>query len=302
MIRRSFAELPGEPRRLIEVHCGEVLRESSAPAGRHSELSATLTVSGGDTVGPGRVFAKGITVGMRGAADHRHEVRLNTVLPHVAPRLLWTVEADGWLVLGYEHVEGHHADLTPGSSDLAHVAEALDVLATTLTPCPRDDVGVLSAQWAKLAAWRRLRANPPEDLHPWVRDNLDMLAEWEPRAIGAVTGNSLAHTDLHALNILVGTTAYVVDWAWARRAPAWVDAAFLVLRLIEAGHEPAEAERWADRFLPASGAARTAFAVEVLGIWEFLQRHKPLPHRPRLTGAARAWARDRLSLRRGVRQ
>jgi hypothetical protein len=39
---------------------------------------------------------------------------------------------------------------------------------------------------------------------------------------------------------------------------------------------------------------RTAFAVAVLGIWEFLQRDQPLPHRERLTDAARRWARHRL--------
>lgn len=120
---------------------------------------------------------------------------------------------------------------------------------------------------------------------------------WEKRAVELVSGNSLLHTDLHALNILVGESARVIDWAWSRRGAIWVDTAFLVIRLIAAGHEPDEAEKWADAVPPwhdASDSARTAFAVAVYGIWAWLGRKSPLPHRPKLTAVARTWARCRL--------
>lgn len=90
----------------------------------------------------------------------------------------------------------------------------------------------------------------------------------------------------------------VVDWAWSRASVPWLDAGFLLLRLIEAGHSPAEAEQWAantEAWVAAAEDDRTAFAVAVLGIWEFLQRDQPLPHRERLTDAARRWAKHRLS-------
>jgi hypothetical protein len=263
----------------------------SAPAGRNSEFSATLTVSGGDAVADGAVFVKGITVERPEVKAHRHEARVNAWLPAVAPRLLWTVEVDGWLLLGYDHVDGRHANLSPGSPDLPLVAEAVRMMAAELTPCPVEDAPSLATQWERLAAWRRLTEDPPADLDPWVRANLDRLAGWET---GAVDGGSLVHTDLHSLNILVGTSARVVDWAWSRRAASWVDVSFLALRLMDAGHPPAAAEEWADNVIATPDDARTAFAIGVLGIWEFLQRDKPLPHRAKLTDIARMWVRHRL--------
>lgn len=290
MIRRTWNQLPEGVRRDVTRRCGPVLDERPAPAGRHSEFSATLLLNAG------QVFVKGITADHPQATGHRHEAYVNPLLPAVAPRLQWTVETSGWLMLGFEHVSGRHADLSPDSDDLPLVADAVTTMARALTPCPASNAPKLTHQWARLAAWRRLRHNPPPDLHPWSLANLDRFVEWERQAIDTVAGSSLAHTDLHSLNLVVGQSARVVDWAWSRQAAPWLDIGFLVLRLIEAGHTPAEAERWAaglDAWTEASDTARTAFAVAVLGIWEFLQRDQPLPHRERLTNAARRWARHR---------
>ena len=43
--------------------------------------------------------------------------------------------------------------------------------------------------------------------------------------------------------------------------------------------------------------ARTLFAVEVLGVWEWLLHNRPMPHRAALTDAARRWAKHRLERR-----
>lgn len=180
-----------------------------ARAVHRSEFSTTLRTS------VGRVFVKGITTENPGVRAHRHEAAINPRLSGLAPRLLWTVEKAGWLLLGYEYVDGRHTDLSPGSPDLPLLAEALHDLAGR----PAGDAPDLAAHWARLAAWRRLRHDPPADLHPWSRANLDPFVEWERHAM---------------------------------------------------------------------------FAVAVLGIWEFLQRDQPLPHRERLTDAARRWARHRL--------
>ncbi|MEU0507998.1 hypothetical protein [Amycolatopsis sp. NPDC006125] len=169
-----------------------------------------------------------------------------------------------------------------------------------LTACP-GHVPSLAEQWGRLAAWRRLAKDLPPGVDPWARDHLDELVAGEARAIELVAGGHLVHTDLHSLNILVADDgARVVDWAWSRRGNPAVDTAFLILRLIAAGHEPDAAERWAEAVLCWQGtpaATRTAFAIAIWGIWQLLERDHPLPHRAALTAAARAWALHRLDQR-----
>lgn len=246
-----------------------------------------------------RVFVKGNRLSSPHLWMQRNEARVNRFLPTLAPRLLWTVEMAGWLVHGYVHVAGRHATLAPEAPDLQLVADSLTEIHRTLTPCPDDGASNLADQWERLSAWRRLHDDPPTELHPWTRDQLDRFVDLEPQAVAVVQGDSLTHTDLHPLNILIDHTAHMVDWAWSRRAASWVDTAFLVIRLIDAGHSPQDAEDWAATLPPWRDAPDTAlslFAIEVLGIWEHLQHHRPLSHRGRLTDAARTWARHRSAM------
>jgi hypothetical protein len=249
----------------------------------------------------GTIFCKGIADadGKRGLM-HRHEAAVNPHLPHeVAPRLLWRTEADGWLLLGIEHSPGHHVDLSPGSPDLDPVRDAVTAMAAGLSKVSVDAPS-LAEQWARLAAWRRLAKDTPSDLDPWARDHIDELTNWEISAVERVTGGTLAHTDLHALNLLSNDgKVQIVDWAWSRNANPAVDPAFLITRLIEAGHDPVTAETWAEQLplwqrIPAE--TKKAFAVAIWGIWEYLERHQPLAHRAALTTAARSWARYWLDL------
>src|SRR5690348_5949367 len=74
--------------------------------------------------------------------------RINAHLPPPMPRLLWQVERDGWILLGFDYVAGRHPDLAPGSADLPAVAAALSALATALTPCPVASVQPATVRWA----------------------------------------------------------------------------------------------------------------------------------------------------------
>ncbi|QWF78396.1 hypothetical protein [Amycolatopsis sp. CA-230715] len=292
MPRTTWEGLPALVRAVIERECGRVLRAEEPSAGRNSDFSATVYTDRGP------VFCKGITDahGKRGAM-HRHESMINKWLPHeVAPRLLWQAEADGWLLLGFEHVAGCHADLSPGSPDLPLVTEAMTTLARELAQCP-SGVPSLADKMAWLAGWRRLRHDPPAELDNWSREQLDLLVEWEARGLEAVAGDALLHTDLHSLNILVADRARVIDWAWARSGAAWTDTAHLVVRLIDAGHRPSDAERWAagiPGWQDVSGTELTGFAVALAGMWTYLRHADPQPQRPRLAGSARTWAEHRL--------
>jgi Ser/Thr protein kinase RdoA (MazF antagonist) len=293
MSRREWGDLPAGVREAIEAECGPVAAAVSPPAGRNSDLSATVHTRAGEVL-----FCKGVETAAdsRKTQMHRHEAWVNSSLPELAPRLLWRVETDGWLVHGFERVAGQHADLSPGSPDLQLVAAAVTELRRTLTPSPVE-APRLADQWGRLAAWRRLWHQPPDDLDPSVREHIESFVDWEYRAFELVDGDALCHTDLHALNILVSGRARVIDWAWSRRCAGWVDPAFLVLRLIEMGHPPAEAELWAEA-VPAwrstSEEARTAFSVAVWGIWEYLQRAAPAPHRAELSAVAQTWATYRI--------
>ncbi|MGW5050125.1 phosphotransferase family protein [Actinokineospora sp. NPDC004072] len=289
MVRRFWEGLPALIRAAIEGEVGSVRRVVSPGAGRNSDFSAVLHLA------EGMVFCKGIEIDGKRGAMHRHEAGINAWLPTtITPRLRWHTEVGGWLLLGFDHVPGRHADLSPGSADLPGIAELATTLTTELARCPAQ-APRLAQQWARLAAWRRLAE---DGLDPWAREHLDELIHWELRAIELVNGDDLVHTDLHPLNILVSDTGpKAVDWAWSRKATAAVDIAFLVPRLVHAGHSPAEAERWAET-IPAWSATdeptRTAFAVAIWGIWELLARDNPLPHRAALTAAAGRWARWRL--------
>jgi hypothetical protein len=291
MIRRAWDELPAMLRAEIARRCGRVVRVEVVPTGRNSQFAATLHVKGADE----RVFVKGVMVDHPQARAYRHEADINKFLPATAPRLRWRIESRGWLMLGFDHVDGRHADLSPGSPDLSSIAHRVSALAEESTPV--DDVPSIADQWARLSAWRRLRHATPDDLDPWSWANLDTFVTWEQRATELMAGKCLLHTDLQAPNILMDPSPRVVDWAWSRIGAPWVDTGLLVLRLIEAGHTPGEAELWADA-IPAwsttSDATRTAFSVAALGVWEYLQQDHPLPHRERLTDVARQWARHRL--------
>ncbi|HEY0450602.1 hypothetical protein [Actinophytocola sp.] len=297
MHRHDWNELPDGVRAAVRELCGEIVHVDASTVGRNSAFAANLRVANGD-----RVFCKGVLIGTDVTRMHRREAHVNGSMPSTrAPRLLWDVEVDGWLLLGLEHIAGRHADLTPGSPDLPVITESLSTLVRDLTPTPTPRVPDLSAKWNRVRPWRSLRDDRPAALDAWTHAHLAQFAAEEPVAAEFVAGNTLAHTDVHEHNMLVrDASAYLVDWAWAHVAAAWVDAAYLVIRLIQAGHSPASAERWAattPSWLAAPSAAVDAFAVETYGMWEYLRHIDPRPIREAPTRAARQWAQYRRSER-----
>ncbi|WP_207386958.1 hypothetical protein [Frankia sp. Cppng1_Ct_nod] len=89
-----------------------------------------------------------------------------------------------------------------------------------------------------------------------------------------IDGDRLVHTDLHGGQFLVGKNGdfHVVDWGWPAAGADWIDTAFVVIRLVEAGHRPEQAEEWAKSVPSWSRLDRdtvTAFAVYVAGLWSY---------------------------------
>ena len=206
MPRIHWGELPAAVRRAVEARTGPVLAAHTASGGVNSAIAATLHTPAG------RVFCKGMPAGHRQVWTQRQETLINPHVLHIAPRLLWQIETDGWNLLGFAHVDGRHPDLTPGSPDLPKVADLIHRLAATA--CPDLPVKTAGRRWA---------------------------AYTDPAGLHHLRGDRLLHTDLAPHNMLLdGRDGRVVliDWAWAARGPAWLDIAVLLLRLIDAGHTP----------------------------------------------------------------
>ncbi|MCP3804005.1 phosphotransferase [Allokutzneria sp. A3M-2-11 16] len=189
------------------------------------------------------------------------------------------MRGENWLLPGYEHITGRHADFSPGSADLPLIAETV---ASLHRPAP-EGTRSFAERLRAISAWARLRADPPADLLEWQRERLDLFAEMEREAIKEVDGDALVHSDLHPLNFLISSKVHVIDWAWACRAAPWVDHELLALRLVIAGREPTPTER-------------TAFAVSICGLWEYRSRRNPAPHWDALLRGARSWARRSVGL------
>lgn len=211
MTRIRWEDLPEDIRDVISHRTDGLISVEPATAGS-TEIALVLS-----TKSAGHVFVKG-TQGARA----KIELRVQSFLPAIAPRLLWHAEAGGYLLMAFNYVEGRPAVLAPGSPDLPLIAAALSDLSHFTCP----DLPVLPVE-------KRLAA----------------FAE-DPATLTLIGGNNLVHTDLTAENFIIGEQLRIIDWAWPSTGAAWLDTASMVARLIQADHHPQRAEEWA-RSIPA---------------------------------------------------
>lgn len=123
----QLADLPVRVLDLVETHVGRVTSVETVDAGSVRDLAATLHTESG------AIFCKGIRDDAPFAWTLRNEAKVNPWLPRaLAPALRFNIEAEGWLLVGFDHVTGRHPDLSPGSPDLARVAATLSRLAIEL--------------------------------------------------------------------------------------------------------------------------------------------------------------------------
>ncbi|MER7411446.1 hypothetical protein DEH18_30170 [Streptomyces sp. NHF165] len=266
MNRTAWRELPPAAREAVEKWVGPVEWAENAGHGVMSRLACTLHTP------LGRVFVKGTRLDDEAVWMYDCEARVTGCAP-CAPRVLWQVYAGGWLLIGYEFIDGPHPDLSPGSADLAPLIEAL----TTMSASP----------WPEA-----VRKKP---LHVRWR------GFYPPERATVFEGRTLVHTDISALNMLATPDGIrLLDWALACPGPDWADTAFAVVRLIHAGHTPEQAEEAARQVAAyrevAPGCVDT-FAHTLLAVWTNREQIDPLPHRAALTAAAQSWAAYR---RRGA--
>ncbi|MCS0635986.1 phosphotransferase [Streptomyces sp. LP05-1] len=227
--RTEWQELPAPLRTAVERRAGGVVAAESVGEGLNCAAALVLATA------EGRLFLKGVPETDRpGVAALEYEERVNGAVTAVAPRIRHVLRAGGWRGLLFDHVDGGHADLSPGSRDTEAVAGALARISGLRAPGLR--VPPLAERFGALPA----------------------AGEAE-----ALAGPYLLHTDTNPANLLVDGDgrAHVVDWAMPVLGPAWVDLAYTAVRLMECGHPPEAALGWLERF-PAWRAAEPK-AVEV---------------------------------------
>lgn len=261
--RIDWRDLPVAARSAVQACTGAVTAVEPVGTGLNSAVAVLLHTEAG------RVFVKGLRSEDPGATAQCREAAINPHVRVVSPRLRWQVRAGGWHLLGFDHLQGRHADYAPGSADVPLVVDALDALGGIRDPGLPDDL-VRRAE------------------HRWAEFLQDA---------GFLAGPVLLHTDFNPLNVIVtGGGARLVDWAWPTLGAGWIDPACLVLRLMADGHDAASAESWVARteaWRTAPPAAVDAFAVVLCRMWEQITNQDPAPWKTRMATVARHWVQHR---------
>jgi Phosphotransferase enzyme family len=238
MTRLQWTQLPAAARQAIEAKIGPVSSVASMAQGLSPGVAARIA-------GPAGVrFVKAIPDDDRWAKWHRRELAVGQLLPDTVPtpRLLWGTEADGWIVLAYEFVEGRVPDVSPASADIPGVLSLMGELASRLSLSPWSDAPPVHVNLRILrngAIWL-LRDTPRDELADFHLYQ-QILSDYD-RIAKQAGGDALLQYDVSASNMLVSDgVVLAVDWGFACSGAHWVDQAMFIPRLVGAGHTPAGA-------------------------------------------------------------
>lgn len=290
MSRTQWEDMPEKVRAEVEAHLGGVVKAETVEGGIMPGMACRLHLEDSPSV-----FLKAIQATHPGAMLHRREAWAARALPEraPAPRLLWRGDVGGWLWMAFEFVNDNarHADLSPGSPDLPAVLDTIAGLGDMLTPAPNGAVPVIDNIRPLQSKGRHL-LDKPAGVLPDRGVFVAALERFDP---GMVRGDTLLHYDLSAGNLLVGRRTWVLDWSFACRGAAWVDAALFAPRLVDAGHTPEAVDGMLSRVPSWRSAPRDALAG-LAALWTMFRLYKALygpenvrDARARAAVAGRAW-------------
>lgn len=250
--RLAWSDLPRDVRTHIAEAAGaEVAAEAPATTGFSPGYASLLELGDGT-----EVFVKAVSPEQNPDSPTlaRAEIRALRELPAAvpAPPLVWSYDDGTWVVMGIRAVPGRAPHHPWHPDELARVLEVAHELAVAGTPAPAG-LPELAVELAPVAAgWARLTERPADlaaavaavgEHGPWVAAHLDELTAWAAQAPTLAAGDTLAHHDLRADNVLLGDDdVWVVDWPHATRGAApWFDLAGLLVSIaMQGGGDPEE--------------------------------------------------------------
>ncbi|MCE7010474.1 hypothetical protein LWC34_47880 [Kibdelosporangium philippinense] len=265
--RYEWDDLPDDVVAAVAERTGPVGRVMCSPEGYSCQLAATLDTASG------RIFVKGMRLDHQERWTQDVEAAIGPHLAPLAPSVRWRIVAGGWDLIGFDHIAGRAADYGPSSRDLPLIVDGITAMGRLACP---DGVKLKTAR----ARWCRFLDDPSD--------------------AAAFVGDALVHSDMNPSNFLLtdANGVHVVDWPWATRGAAWLDAACWVVWLVYSGHPPHVAEQWAAKvpsWALASPEAIDLFAVAQTRYWQA----KVDAHTNRMTMALRS-AASRWALHRGM--
>jgi len=293
---RSWFDLPSSARTGIERRLGGAVSAFDPAAGGFSDgvLGLVTTVAVG-------VFIKAVPSDSSSAVDYRTEAAVSQILPSgvPTPRLRFTFEEHGWLILCFDAVAGRHAaepwtagQLNAVLRTLRECGNALSSVALPGLPTVAHRMQGRCRTWRSLAETGSHDQLGVDDLSAWERDHLDRLAQVEDGWEREVDGGDLLHFDLRFDNIMLGPEGvWFLDWGRTHVGPRWVDAVCLLLES-DLGAIDAQAT-FAAHTLGSSPDSRAvdAFLVALASNWTRSAAEPPPPHAPDLQ-ARRIRSRD----------
>lgn len=237
-VRIGWDDLPLSVHDAVEAILGGRIVQAVSQTGGFSPGTADRVLLADGS----RAFVKAVSLAQneQSVALHRTEARVTAALPAdvPAPRLLGFHDDGTWVALVFVDVEGRQPHVPWQRPDIEAVLAALRSLAVPATGLP-----ALSSLLAdNFGGWRRLAADPPLSLDPWVASNLDLLVELADRGVEALAGDRLVHVDIRADNLLIRPdgSVMVVDWPSAAVGAPWFDTLSLLLNVRLYGGEIAD--------------------------------------------------------------